>query len=149
MWVTKLNHITSKYMFSLHSLACYFLSSIASNCLHLCVYFFLWPLCSLCCTCLNITYFSLQYCSILPEAEDVLFCAMGIHPSTSSFMCIWPVWSFIFTILKLTFPSLLSGSAPLNGLLGLLYEVQKKALCGDYVCSFVTVLTTKLLVRFT
>jgi hypothetical protein len=43
------------------------------------------------------------------------------------------------------FHSLLSGSVPWNGLFGLLYEVKKKAFCGDYVCSFVTVLTTKLL----
>ena len=98
----------------------------------LCVYFFLWPLCSLCCTCVTI-YFCLEYCSTQPEAEDVLFCAMGIHPSSSGFICIWPVWSFIFTSLKLAFPSLLSGSVPLNGLLGLLYEVQKKAFCGGYV----------------
>jgi hypothetical protein len=90
-------------------------------------------------------YFCLEYCGIQPETKDgVLFCAMGIHPSTSGFICIWPLWSFVFTSLKLAFPSLLSGSVPLNGLLGLLYEVQKKAY-GDYVCSFVTVLTTKLL----
>ena len=81
----------------------------------LCVYFFLWPLCSLCCTCLNIIYFCLEYCSILPEAEDeVLFCAMGIHPSTSGFIWIWHVWSFIFICLKLAFPSLPPGSVPLN-----------------------------------
>lgn len=133
VWVTELNHITCKYMFSLHSRACYFLSSTAFKLSTFYVFtFFLWPLCSLCCTCVTI-YFCLEYCSTQPEAEDVLFCAMGIHPSSSGFICIWPVWSFIFTSLKLAFPSLLSGSVPLNGLLGLLYEVQKKAFCGGYV----------------
>jgi len=115
-------------MISVHSLACYFLSSIAFKLSTFYVFTFLWPLCSLCCTCLNIIFFCLEYYSILPEAEDeVIFCAMGIHPSSSGFICIWPVWSFIFTSLKLAFPSLLSGSVPLNGSLELLYDFKRKA----------------------
>jgi len=44
---SQLNHITCKYMFSLHSLACYFLSSIAFKLSTFYVFTFF---CGLCCT---------------------------------------------------------------------------------------------------
>jgi len=129
VWVTKLNHITCKYMFSVHSLACYFLSNIAFKLSTFYVFTFFYGLSVVSVVHALILYFSawntIVFCKRLKMR--LFFVPWVYTPSSSGFICIWPVWSFIFTSLKLTFPSLLSGSVPLNDSLGLLYEFKRKA----------------------